>query len=581
MRHPIRRSGGAPRRGIAMIAVLIVVAILALAAYRFSDLMLAEQQAADSYGRGTQARAAAISGVHYAAAQLAQSGSKNQNGTVPNFFYNPALFQAVLVQDGDTPRQRARFSIVSPVDPDTAAAGGLNQSFLYGVTDETGKLNINALLKLDSSGNILYNVLMQLPNMTDAIANSIVFWVDPKATQRASGATDEYYGSLDPPYHAKNAPLDQIEELLFVQGVTPQLLFGNDRNRNGILDPDEDEGAGALDMGWSAYLTVYSRELNVDSQGNPRIYINDPDLTSLQTYMTNAGFDDTVTTFVIAARMYGLTAANNGSDSGNGGGSNGSGGNGSSGGGGSPMGQQVSSTTVTQNGVTSVAITLGGGSSSQGAGGGATMAARGSLTRGTLGNVQPGGGGSQNISSLYALINATVTIPGSNGQPGTTYPSPLSDTGSIKQYLPMILDKLTTKKGGSIPARVNVNTAPSTVLAALAPNGTPLLDVSTLQLILGSRPSYSTGDTPDPIFQTPAWLITEANVPVSKMQSLEQYITARSQVFRVQSLGHFDSGGPVARVEAVIDTNAGRPRIIYFRDLTSLGKGFNLPAPQQ
>ena len=35
--------------------------------------------------------------------------------------------------------------------------------------------------------------------------------------------------SLDPPYNAKNGPLDSIEELLFVQGVTPQLLFGNDR----------------------------------------------------------------------------------------------------------------------------------------------------------------------------------------------------------------------------------------------------------------------------------------------------------------------------------------------------------------
>ena len=67
---------------------------------------------------------------------------------------------------------------------------------------------------------------------------------------------------------------------------------------------------------------------------------------------------------------------------------------------------------------------------------------------------------------------------------------------------------------------------------------------------------------------------------MATVQSLEQYITARSQVYRVQSVGHFDSGGPTARVEAVIDTNAGRPRIVYYRDLTGLGKGFNLPRPQ-
>jgi hypothetical protein len=44
----------------------------------------------------------------------------------------------------------------------------------------------------------------------------------------------------------------------------------------------------------------------------------------------------------------------------------------------------------------------------------------------------------------------------------------------------------------------------------------------------------------------------------------------------VQSLGYFDAGGSTARIEAVIDTNGGRPRIIYWRDLTELGKGFNL-----
>jgi type II secretory pathway component PulK len=556
-----------------MIAVLVVVSILALAAYRFSDLMVAEQRAADSFTHSKQARVSAISGIYYVAAQLAQNNQANQNGP-PNFYYNPSLFQDVLVQDGDTGQDRAFFSIVSPVGPDAATTGGVNQSFLYGVTDETGKLNINALFKLDSSGTILYNVLMQLPNMTDQIANSIVYWVDPKATARSSGATDEVYQTLDPPYHAKNAPLDQLEELLFVQGVTPQLLFGNDRNRNGILDPDEDDGIGVLDMGWSAYLTAYSRESNIDSAGNPRIYVNDPNLQSLQTYLTNAGFDDSVSSFILAARMYGLTSPNSGGASGNGGASsNGSGNNGNT-----PSGQ---SNTVNLNvGSTSsgaIAITLGAATNSTASAGG--VPANGPLTSSALGNLQSGGG--QNISSLYSLINATVTIPGQNGQQGTIYKSPLSDTGSIKQFLPMILDKLTTKKSGTLPARVNVNTAPSAVLSALAPNGTPLLDVSTVQTIMSTRPQYTTGETVDPIFQTPTWLITEANLPVSLVQSLDQYITAHSQVYRVQSVGHFDSGGPTARVEAVIDTNAGRPRIIYFRDLTGLGKGFNLQAPQQ
>jgi len=53
-------------------------------------------------------------------------------------------------------------------------------------------------------------------------------------------------------------------------------------------------------------------------------------------------------------------------------------------------------------------------------------------------------------------------------------------------------------------------------------------------------------------------------------------VTARSQVYRVQSMGYFDKGGPVARIEAVIDTNAGQPRIVYWRDISELGKGFDI-----
>src|SRR5207248_10535869 len=103
-------------------------------------------------------------------------------------------------------------------------------------------------------------------------------WLDPDDDPRASGAESSYYSGLNPPYKCKNGPLDSLEELLFVSGVTPQLLLGNDRNRNGVLDPDEDDGSGVVDRGWAAYLTVYSRERNVDSTGAPRVYVNGQDL---------------------------------------------------------------------------------------------------------------------------------------------------------------------------------------------------------------------------------------------------------------------------------------------------------------
>src|SRR5262249_41429140 len=141
------------------------------------------------------------------------------------------------------------------------------------------------------------------------IANSILDWMDADSDPRPGGAEDEYYMALTPPYHCKNGPLDSLEELLFVKGVTPQLLFGNDRNRNGILDSDEDDGSGILDRGWSAYLTIYSREQNLDSSGNPRIYVNDRDLNKLYDKL-NAAVGPDLAGYIVGYRLYGPTQPN-------------------------------------------------------------------------------------------------------------------------------------------------------------------------------------------------------------------------------------------------------------------------------
>lgn len=527
MRLPQCRSQSRP--AVVLLAVLIVVVVMTLAAYQYSEWVTAEFKAADAFSRTAQARSLALSGVNYAAAAL--SNPETYSSTLGNNpFDNAQVFQNVLVQEHEVPRFQGRFSLVSPLDPDASSSGA--QAFRYGVTDEGGKININALMKLDSTGKILHDVLVKLPNMTEEIANAIIDWLDADDDPQPGGAENAHYAGLSHPYRCKNGPLDTIEEMLLINGVTPPLLFGNDRNRNGIIDPDEDDGSGVVDRGWSAYITVYSRERNLDSSNNPRIYINDSNLDALSSSLESILGQD-LATFIIAYRMYGPAS---------------SGGSGQSGSGGS--------------GGSSGIATLSAGD---------RTAAIQQVTQ-ARGSASSGGSRPRSISSLFALINTSVSVPSSQqNQPAINLPSPLNDPGTLKQYLPILLDKVTTKQQTELPARVNINTASRAVLAAL-----PNLEDADVQAILDHRPVPGATDTPDPIFNTPAWLITEANLPASKLQSLEQYITGRSQVYRVQSLGYFDGPGPTARIEAVIDTNAGRPRIVYFRDLTETGKGFNL-----
>jgi type II secretory pathway component PulK len=558
------------------VTVLVVVVLLSLAAYQYSEMMMSEAKGSENALRSAQARALANSGIQYAAALLSDptsfTGVLNSNP-----YNNQSVFGQQIVQPNDQPRFQGMFSLVAPLAPDDPGVTG-QQPYTYGVIDETGKINVNALMQLDPSGQTLSNMLMQLPNMTQDIANAIIDWLDPDDSPRDGGAEGDYYSGLEPSYYAKNAPLDSLEELLLVKGVTWQLLFGNDHNRNGALDlPEEDDGTGQHDRGWSAYLTIYSRELNVDSQGNPRIYVNGSDLNALYEQLTTAVGQD-LATYIVLYRQNGPytptattvvvktattpTAPSNtpasqaASNSNKGSGTSGKG------------------STTTSKGSTSPPPAA---TSSPPAAAAPASPVNGSVkgvSRTTLNLGQKKGG--SNISSLYSLINSSVSVPGSGANsPATIYPSPLNDAGSLQQLLPLLLDTCTTSKQTTIPARINVNTAPTAVLAAL-----PYLGDNDLESIIALRPQPTAIEAPDPIFQTPAWLITEANISPATLSKLEKYITTRSQVYRVQSLGYFAGGGPTARVEAVIDTNAGQPRILYWRDLTELGKGYNLQNSQ-
>ncbi len=109
----------------------------------------------------------------------------------------------------------------------------------------------------------------------------------------------------------------------------------------------------------------------------------------------------------------------------------------------------------------------------------------------------------------------------------------------------------------------------------------PGLTPAQAQTIFDQRPVYTGGAAPDPSYATTAWLLNEGNLTPAIMQGLDRYVTASSQVYRIQTLGYFDGGGPTARMEAVIDTNAGQPRLMYLRDLTELGKGYTPNTNQQ
>jgi type II secretory pathway component PulK len=491
----------ASRRGYVLIAVLIVIAVLSLAAYRYSAMMLSEYRATNRISKNSEVKAIAESGIHYTAAILSDPNAMSSIGSNP--YNNTSYFQGIQVGKG-------KFSIITPAYALDTGSGTI--PYYYGVVDEGSKLNPNALVAIDpSAGGIAYKALSQLPNMTDQIAYSIIDWIDADSNVSPDGAEDETYMALPNPYHCKNSNLDSIEELLLVQGVTPQLLFGDDTNRNGIQDGNETASSGTFSFGWAPYLTVYSHESNVDPTNSyaARTNVNSQSMqTLLSTLSSSVGND--LAGFIVAYRVYGASNATAG-------------------------GKTTTGTTSQLYSTMSTAVSNG------------TVNAK------------------QTISSIWELVGAKVAITGQRGDM-TIYTSPLIDTTTLTQAL----NSLTTKSTTSIVGRINVNTASQTVLNALQGMG---LTSSDITAIVSNQPDPTSAD--QSAYQTTAWLYSTAGLTTAKLKTLDPYITTTSQVYRIQSIGYYDKDGPMARIEAVVDTNLGYPRFLYYRDLTELGRGID------
>jgi hypothetical protein len=87
--------------------------------------------------------------------------------------------------------------------------------------------------------------------LASSIEDSILDWCNSNSTSGFSGAKDEYYTGLNPPYYCKNGPIDDLSELLLIKGIagTPDIYWGsNSTNRpnysNQQLGEPSDQPAG-------------------------------------------------------------------------------------------------------------------------------------------------------------------------------------------------------------------------------------------------------------------------------------------------------------------------------------------------
>ena len=547
-RHNRYQHNRHQRDGFLLLVVLVMIVLLSLLAAGYTYMVRSHVDTVHARVRRFKARMAAEAGMQHAVVLL-----RYQQGELDAWYNDPEVLRAVpMVAVGEeagiesientsdvrtydpTADEVFRYHLIAP-DPDNV------DTVRYGFTDECARLDIN--VATEAQLRTLFDEIIPTSTDIDVDTNELVAalldWREPGNSPRPGGGKDEYYQQLRPPYRAKKAPFSTVEELLLVKGFSGWVLYGEDYNRNGLLEPNEDDGDesfppddadGTLFQGVERYLTIWAQDANTSADNRPRIFLNNQDLERLQEQLEEE-FDGDIVSYIMNVRSAGtqfnsvmnLLPA--------------------------PPPPEVDENDQQQNDNPSndetppATQTSGDGDSGDGENQNSEDSGDDSSDQGQ------DGAGSENTPSNVppTYVNLTEEEP-----PGTY------------EDLPQILDRLTVQQLPFTQGRINVSTAAAPVLAAI-----PNLTDAEVNAMVEAREQVPLAER-----SSPAWVLTSGAIDENRFRQILDSITTKGAMYRIESLGYADNLGVVERLMVVIQMRGPIPQVIYYRNLNELGPAY-------
>lgn len=187
-------------RGMVLLLVLLVVALLATVLTELSFSTLVDMRLAETFRDTTRANYLARGGIEVGKKLLDQNRENN------DYDSNDELWAIGLQQ--------------YPV-----AEG----SVTIEINDLDGRVALNLLVRDGSPYTIIYDRYLRLlveleADNPPALAATLIDWIDSDDDQEPDGAENSIYISRAEPIQCKNGPLDTIEELALVEGYSQELL---------------------------------------------------------------------------------------------------------------------------------------------------------------------------------------------------------------------------------------------------------------------------------------------------------------------------------------------------------------------
>jgi len=252
-------------RGMALILTILIISLIVALTVEFNRFMRSDLHAAVNLRDGIKLGYIAKSGFNYALAVLLEDAAEANVDSLHEAWADPKA----LSENSAAQFDEGRFEVK--------------------VSDHSGKIQINKLVKEDGKN---YNddqkgLLMRFlesfgieDEEADNIVDAIKDWIDADNEVTRFGAENAHYQALDKPYSCKNAPIEFLEELLLIRGITKELFYGTEE-KPGISDYISPHGDGKININTAdrLVLSALSDEIKEDPEmvENMIKYRNDED----------------------------------------------------------------------------------------------------------------------------------------------------------------------------------------------------------------------------------------------------------------------------------------------------------------
>ena len=238
-------------KGMALIMTILIISLIVAVTLQFNTSMRSNLQAAVNLKDGIKLGCIARSGFNCALAVLHEDISSGNMDTLREDWAYARIFS----ENSTSLFTEGRFTV--------------------DIKDLSGKIQINKLIDKDGNYNntqkSLFMRFLKSPEFAldseevENIVDAIKDWIDTDNETTRFGAEDAYYQALEKPYPCKNAPIEFLEELLFVRGITKELFYGFDE-KPGISKYLSPHGKGKININTANILILRSLSDDIDQE---------------------------------------------------------------------------------------------------------------------------------------------------------------------------------------------------------------------------------------------------------------------------------------------------------------------------